>query len=392
VSTLIVDASSVPSLSGGVRTFFLSLRRHTTSGLYIPELDGLRFVAILLVCIFHLAGDVQRHTGAGVSFADSLLFRLTQHGNLGVQIFFAISGMIIGLPFARYFREVGPKVSLRKYFLRRLTRLEPPYIVALLLFFVLKIVGGRGTAAELFPHLAASVAYVHNLVYSQPSSINFVAWSLEVEMQFYLAAPVLVYVFAIPGAFLRRFVICSGIVVASLLPGSQLSLAGQISYFLAGFLACELFLSWPAGQPKVRVWDTAGLAGWAALIVLILQEAGWLPIALPPLLTLLLCATLRGETSGRLFSNLYVTAIGGMCYSIYLLHNYAIALLGFVTERVGAHLPFECRLLIQMGIQFPIVLAIGIVFYRLIEQPCMKAQWPTAWTVLPASWRAHTRH
>ena len=42
----------------GLRGFFLGLRRHTSSGLYIAELDGLRFVAILSVYIFHLSSAI----------------------------------------------------------------------------------------------------------------------------------------------------------------------------------------------------------------------------------------------------------------------------------------------------------------------------------------------
>jgi peptidoglycan/LPS O-acetylase OafA/YrhL len=83
------------------RSLLLSLRRHTSSGLYLPELDGLRFVAILSVFIYHLAGDVVRHNPTGVPEPTSYFYALTQQLNLGVPLFFAISGMILGLPFAR---------------------------------------------------------------------------------------------------------------------------------------------------------------------------------------------------------------------------------------------------------------------------------------------------
>ena len=60
-----------------------------------------------------------------------------------------------------------------------------------------------------------------------------------------------------------------------------------------------------------------------------------------------------------------------------LLHSYAIVTLGIVTERIGRGLPFDVRLGIQAVIMIPIILAICIAFYRLIEQPCMYPDWPT---------------
>src|SRR5215472_8297412 len=130
-------------------------QRITSGGQFIPEIDGLRFVAIFSVFIYHLAGDVLRHSQA--SYASTLrsngLFLVTQVLNIGVPLFFVISGFILSLPFAQTQMDVRRPVSLKKYFWRRVTRLEPPYFLCLLLFFVLKIAGSRGTAAGLLPNL-----------------------------------------------------------------------------------------------------------------------------------------------------------------------------------------------------------------------------------------------
>ena len=50
----------------------------------------------------------------------------------GVELFFAISGFILGIPFASHYLRGVPRVNLRRYFIRRLTRLEPPYIINLM--------------------------------------------------------------------------------------------------------------------------------------------------------------------------------------------------------------------------------------------------------------------
>jgi peptidoglycan/LPS O-acetylase OafA/YrhL len=99
-------------------------------------------------------------------------------------------------------------------------------------------------------------------------------------------------------------------------------------------------------------------------------------LTLPWLILALYLAVFYGPSSNRAFATVWVASIGGMCYSIYLLHNYAIASLGFLTERVGQTLPFAARFGIQLLLMTPIVLIISIGFYLLIEQPCMRSDWP----------------
>ncbi|MGA3186095.1 MAG: acyltransferase [Bryobacteraceae bacterium] len=378
---------------GRLRSFFLGLRRHTSSGFYVAELDGLRFVAILLVFIYHLSGDVVRHNLPGVPDPASGVFVLLGRLNIGVPLFFAISGMILGLPFARYWLKNGTKVSLKRYFLRRVTRLEPPYVVAMVLFFLLKYFGHRGTIGEMLPHLAASLVYLHGLIYREFSNINSVAWSLEVEVQFYILAPLLATVFAIRNAPLRRATIGVAMLLAAiwtpwltdlnaarLSPSiwlRHLSLAGNVQYFLAGFLLADFFLSLPPAAHRNRRWDIVTLVGWPLFMLLLLETPNVAFTALPVIILTLYVAVFYGSSSTRAFGTVWVASIGGMCYSIYLLHNYLIVLIGFVTERIGQSLPDEVRFAIQFLIMTPIVLAASISFYLLIEQPCMDSDWPS---------------
>jgi len=375
-----------------LRSLFLSLRRHTSSGLYVPELDGLRFVAISFVFIYHLAG-VATNIPEGAPPPASSLYVLSQRLNIGVPLFFAISGMILGLPFARYWLQAGKKVSLKRYFLRRVTRLEPPYVVAMVMFFILKYIGHRGTIPEMLPHLGASLIYLHNLIYRQLSTINSVAWSLEVEVQFYILAPLLAIVFAIRTAWARRATIGLAILLAALWtpwavadatmaavdPANwikHLSLPGNIQYFLTGFLLADFFLLMPPATYRRRHWDIVSLIGWPLLICLLIAAPDFAFLALPCLILALYAGVFYGDISNRAFASLWVASIGGMCYSIYLLHAYLIQLIKIVTERIGHTFPFEVRFAIQMMIMAPIVLAISICFYRLIEQPCMQPDWP----------------
>jgi peptidoglycan/LPS O-acetylase OafA/YrhL len=388
------DSSAVRQTSGrvrGLRSLFLSLRRHTSSGLYIPELDGLRFVAILFVFLFHLAGDVIKHSPPEALQSYSILRMLAVQLNIGVPLFFTISGMILGLPFARYWLQAGPRISLKRYFLRRVTRLEPPYIAALIVLSAAKLISHRATVAEILPHLGASLIYLHTILFHEMSSINPVAWSLEVEVQFYILAPLLATVFAIRKGLPRRIVIVGAIAAMSFLNPwtdmnisrrdpftwmAHLSLLGNIQYFLAGFLLADFFLVWPASRHRSGRWDFVSGIGWLGLGFLLVEYPGAVAVGLPAIVLLLYVAAFYGTVSSKVFASLWMASIGGMCYSIYLLHNPAIATLGVLTERVGQGLPFEIRLLIQFVIMTPVVLTICIVFYRAIEQPCMYSDWP----------------
>ena len=283
----------------GLRSVFLSLRRHTSSGLYIPELDGLRFIAILFVFVFHLSGDIFRHNAPGLAPPTSRFYLLTQQLNIGVPLFFAISGMILGLSFARYWLHNGPKVSIKRYFLRRITRLEPPYIAALQLLFIIKYFGYRGSIEAMLPHLGASLVYLHSLIYRELSTINPVAWSLEVEVQFYILAPILAMVFVIRLCWLRRTVIGAAIVCLAILEPwtdmvvsrgdvaawmAHLTLVGNVQYFLTGFLLADCFLLLPTTKYRDWRWDIATAIGWPCFRVLLVASPGSVAVALPAII------------------------------------------------------------------------------------------------------------
>ncbi len=165
-----------------------------TNQLYFPEIDGIRFLAILLVVLFHIHGYFIKKTP--VTFADKpddyyWLNLFLSNGDRGVPLFFVLSGFILCLPFAHHYINHGKKVSLKKYYLRRVTRLEPPYFIAMTSIFALELVMKVKPFAVLFPSWLASLVYAHDFIFHHVPLITVVAWSLEIEIQFYLLAPLL---------------------------------------------------------------------------------------------------------------------------------------------------------------------------------------------------------
>ena len=321
------------------------LSRKTTSGRFIPEIDSLRFVAIAMVVLYHLAGFVAENDRlARVPDAGhGWFYDIASHGHYGVQLFFMISGFVLALPFAAQRLANGRPVGLRAYFLRRLTRLEPPYVLAMVAFALILLARHRYPAAEIWTHLGASLLYSHNLVYADGSLINNVAWSLEIEVQFYCLAPLLAHLFSIGRTWLRRMVIIglfavSAFVVTPNVHGRwSLTLLAFLHFFLVGFLAADLY---------VTVWRHQDHAPW-----------WW-----------------RGPQV--LLRNAWLATIGGMCYTIYLLHFPLISFVGHNTLPLGQGTGPMTHVLVQGLVILPVVLVVSSVYFVLVERPCMDRNWP----------------
>jgi peptidoglycan/LPS O-acetylase OafA/YrhL len=128
------------------------------------------------------------------------------------------------------------------FYKRRLTRLEPPYILSLLICTVTLVIRHARFRSILQP-LLAQMVYVHN--FTKLESVNFVTWSLEVEVQFYFLAPLLGCLYAIRSAVLRRGVMVGAVLVSmyvyTLTPyKASWNLPGHLQFFMVGFLLGDL--------------------------------------------------------------------------------------------------------------------------------------------------------
>jgi len=139
-------------------------------------------------CVCATAADV-RDLGINIGVGRGGFF-LEECGS-GVNIFFFISGFILAIPFFRDYVYNQKKVSLKHYYYRRLTRIEPPYIISLIFFLLVAIFLMRQPTIDALKHFAASAFYSHNVIYNHISTINPVAWTLEIEVQYYLIAPLI---------------------------------------------------------------------------------------------------------------------------------------------------------------------------------------------------------
>ena len=90
----------------------VSLSRITTSGRYIPELDGMRFIAVACVFVQHSQGIMLSHCANAESMRWDWFSTIVRESPIGVELFFMISGFILGLPFAAAHFAMARTVSL----------------------------------------------------------------------------------------------------------------------------------------------------------------------------------------------------------------------------------------------------------------------------------------
>ncbi|MFZ0911631.1 MAG: acyltransferase [Candidatus Acidiferrales bacterium] len=162
----------------------------------LPELDGLRGLAILLVLSLHYLTYGYNNVQFGKLYRFVQIFRL---GWSGVDLFFVLSGFLIGgiLLDARespnYFKA---------FYVRRIHRILPVYYTWIALFAIVgSIVAERGFAKESsVPLISVPVVvyylFLQNLVFTPLSRFTTwwmsQTWSLAVEEQFYLVSPFLI--------------------------------------------------------------------------------------------------------------------------------------------------------------------------------------------------------
>jgi peptidoglycan/LPS O-acetylase OafA/YrhL len=372
--------------------------RSTSSGFYLPEVDGLRCLAIAAVMAFHLAGYVMEKAPRPyppLQTFDLHFYQLLRTGHIGVQLFFIISGFVVAMPFAKYQshrranlaigtggkQAVNGPVNLRQYFLRRLTRIEPPYFIALVFWlFAFGLSGlGQATFRGLLPHFAASCLYIHNLIYREPSWVMPPAWSLEIEIQFYVIAPLLAMVFRIRSRFHRRGLLIAVMATLALAQHwlrsdgqiNGLHLLQELHYFLLGFLLLDIQIESPVTLPEALLFhDLLASAALVGLILLLMvnpiQQLG---------ITFLLGCFVIGCLRGRLWRKLLQVPIlftfGGMCYTTYLYHGFFKALPGHFSIRLQITGMFWVNFLIQSAILIPIIVIGSATLFLITEKPFM---------------------
>lgn len=332
---------------------------------YVPEINGLRALAVLAVFLFHL----------GVTSVSG--------GFVGVDVFFVISGYlitsIIGADLAR------GSFSFREFYGRRMLRILPAlYVISLGIAVVFSLMLPPAMSSNLLRSLYAGLLSYSNIWFyftvdyfgvnlTEPT-LHF--WSLAVEEQFYLAMPVLFwfgwrkggrsFALALFAVLFAVSLIAAGVVVA----GHQ-SQAFYLPWFRAWELLAGSLISFVPRErlPRLlrRTLAEGGLAALLAIIFLYDEKMVFPGFsALPPVLATV--AVILGADSrsfaGWMLKTPPAQWVGKISYSLYLVHWPVICLVALV---------FALSPKYQIGI-FLISLGLAWVSWRFVE---------TRWRVAP---------
>jgi peptidoglycan/LPS O-acetylase OafA/YrhL len=379
-----------------------------TERTYFPELDGLRFLAFLLVFAFH--GGLPWVEGL-VSFLTLPLFiialpfgpeacsyavdigptigKMLTRGWVGVNLFFILSGFLITTLLLREERAFG-RVDLRAFWIRRILRIWPLYylIVAITFLLIPAMNGWFGSADHislLRRHLPWFLGFLGNWSMIVQGSVNSdqisILWSVCVEEQFYLFVPLLV---ALVGRRLRLPV------VATLMAGAvgyRAALAAthppQVAIVYNTFVHLDTLLSgvalaivldrWPPGdraRSAAKVWGWIALAG--AFFLLRTHDLGqirpvrqtWDFVAIWACgVGIIAYLTLVDGWLRRLLSDPRLVWLGRISYGLYMIHEIALHLVRPIPA-------------------LPLTIALAAASYYGFERPFLRLK--SRWTRVPS--------
>jgi peptidoglycan/LPS O-acetylase OafA/YrhL len=322
------------------------------------------------------------------------------NGWMGVDLFFALSGFLIG---GQLFRPLARHEPQRHglFYARRLFRTLPPYLVVLALYLTLPPFRERPLMQPVWQFLT----FTENLFIDSRGGKAFShVWSLCIEEQFYLVAPLVVWLLMRWPSAARAISVCAGVVTFGVAWRAYVWLhdmaplqhiaggAGDFSrlwqeriYYstpsrLDGLLFGVMFALIKAFRPAL--WGAlmrrsnlvlgAGAALVAVALVLNVQLQALIPTVIGfPILSLgMACLVAAGASEHSLIGRWPIPGAGlvaAMAYSLYLTHKEAYHLVGLAVGAGLDHRPVVAALAYGAA-----ALALGGLLYVAIERPSLR--------------------
>jgi len=303
----------------------------------------LRGLAALSVCWYHMT----------ISYpAGSIIKSVSKFGWLGVEVFFVLSGFII--PYILFLSGYKLRNNFGKFILKRLIRLYPPYIIAVILVLILwhlsaitpgfKGVNPEYSSAQVLLHLG----YLND-IFDYPW-FNPVFWTLAIEFQYYILISLIFPLVVCKKDYYRRI----GMIILCLLPVIAEAKAFVFSYlglFSLGILTFQYFSKLISSREYLILYILASAS--------LFMTFGTL-IALLGMATALVIGFLKINVN-RVF-----IFLGSISYSLYLIH----VPVGSRAVHLGQRLvstEYEYLFISLIGVILSI--AFASLFYIYIEKP-----------------------
>lgn len=353
---------------------------NTGSGRIIPELDGVRGVAILLVLLFHL----KRHLA--VYFLVPRIFVPLEIGWSGVDLFFVLSGFLIT---SILLRTKGTPNYFGSFYGRRVLRIFPLYYAALFFFFFIELPWQQHAGRWLDISPAEQSWYWSYLANWRNISVTINPlshlWSLSIEEQFYAFWPFAI--FLCDNRYLKH--LCVAIIGASF--GTSVGIELVTHRSDVAFLATISRLDTLAlgALLAVVMWEGTRVAALASILrralpaaviativcVMYQEQMGVRSLLLLSLAVVyswivFQCATgaSRGGPLATTMRNPALRSMGRYSYAMYVLHplvlRYAIPWTALVVKR----LPTTAAIVVAMTVSVAIIYGVARLSWFVLEE------------------------
>lgn len=371
----------------------------------LAYIDAVRGFAALWVFLLHIHGYWLDNVRPPTLSAEGLVVKAIAFGGAGVDIFIVLSGFCLTLPLLRGGRGELSRMHTRGFFRRRAYRLLPAYFAALFLVMLIELIPSVRpllvardlTWTDLVTHVTLTFPFFGETL----GSVNGSLWSISLEATLYLGFPVLLLLHRWRG---MRAVILTTLGVAALwavftvywrATGAHPALPPEPDkLFPARWVQFALGM-WAA---TVVRHPRGGELRWALPVLVVAAPVGVasyvLALDLPALLAwglvgAALLITMSAVPS-RFFSRgplRWLTALGVISYSFYLLHQPILLLTSGLADLVG--LGLIGTLLLALATAGTLTVVAASLFFHGIEKPFLVRGSMRA-VVLPAGDQAST--
>jgi peptidoglycan/LPS O-acetylase OafA/YrhL len=347
----------------------------------LDSLTFLRFIAAISVVIYHFGSQTIFY---------QLLPAILKAGPLMVTFFFVLSGFVISIA------HVNKPLSIGSFYLNRIARIFPAYLLALVLYTT--TVGSSFLGADFLLPLSLLQAWIPG----DALRGNAPGWSVSVEMFFYAVAPALIFLsskqyasnwrkwFTYSSAIWLIGLACVTLMAQKPFYGGYPSPTHDIVFYFPLSHASSFLLGFAGGIAYKNgflknKFSNTSLAAALFIFMAIINEIWFQAVlidrtnptykmpyssgffALPFLVIIYLCA-ITEKTLSNIFKFPAITLLGEASYAIYIFQMpIALAVNKYIPESAS----FSPN--IKFGLYFTILLTVSVVSYKLIEAPVTRA-------------------
>ena len=322
---------------------------------FFPNLDGLRFICFLAVFLYHCNETIFPNISNSTTRA--VLNFLFRNGNLGVNIFFVLSGFLITFLLIKE-KEIRGTISLGNFYLRRILRIWPLFYLCIFLGFVIfplikyKSVPSPFEISNVWSYLFFAGNFDFIKIWpSPPDALNLlVLWSVAVEEQFYLTWPVILKYLSKKNYPLVFLIIISGTLVFRTFYISSYPVLHFNTLSVIGDMALGGLVAYACSMPSVILYEITRmkrsviiLIYLIAIVVILLKDHIFLSpatvvferIILGTFFAFVIAEQNFANNSFFKFSNFkIISRLGIYTYGLYCLHFIGILVAEKISDKL----------------------------------------------------------